>query len=1063
MWIVLSALRRPVTILVVIVAVALCAVLALSQIPIDIFPDLGLPAIYVIQPYGGMAPSQMEAYLVSFYEYHILYILGIEHIESKSIQGAALIKLFFYPGTDMNQALAQTIAYIDRSRAFMPPGTLPPDIIRYDAGSAPVGYLVFHSETRTAAEVQDLALFRVRPLFATLPGVSAPPPFGGNARTVVIHIDPERLRAYQMSPEEVVQAINKGNVITPAGNVRVQDLTTITALNSVVADIQEFQQLPIRTGAGPTVYLRDVGWVEHGSDILTGYALFNGRRAIYIPVTKRSDASTLAVMNRVRAALPGFKAVIPEDIDISLEFDQSGYVINTIKALSLEIALGSILTGLMVLLFLRSWRSSLIVLLTIPFALLGSVVALWALGQTINIMTLGGLSLAVGVLVDASTVAIESIHAHLGKATSTVRAVIDSTAETIAPRFVAMLAVLAVFIPALFMVGVGRALFVPLALAVGFAMVASYVLSSTFVPIMAVWLLGRRPLEQESEGPFDKVKHRYAQWLEALLPYRGLIALSYVMLVGLLIVVVGRHLGTELFPTVDTGQFQVRVRAPDGTRIERTEVLAKDVLRTIQEEAGTDNVRVTLGYVGTVGSSYPVNLLHLWTSGPHEAVLRVALDHEAGVSVEDLKDRLRRKLPERFPGTHYSFEAGDLVSEVLSLGSPTPIEIMITSPQLDVNMRMARQLLETLRDVPTLRDLQFGQPLDYPSVEVDLDRFRAGQLGVTTEDVARSLVSATSSSRFLQRMYWADPSSGIAYQIQIEVPQAQMASLEDVRNIPVMPSVNGNPRVYVRDVASVTQGTMLGEYDRYNMQRMITITANVAGEDLARAADRVTAAIATLSPLPKGVTVTLRGQVTPMRETMTGLRTGLLLTIVVIVLLLVGTFQSWRNAAVVVSSLPAALAGVLLALLLTNTTMNVQSFLGTIMAMGVAVANAILLVSFADTRWRAGCSVGSAAIEGARERLRPILMTSLAMVVGMIPMALGLGEGGEQTAPLGRAVIGGLLAATVSSLLVLPAIFPLIHGCRTATVTSLLPEEASTSTPSNPRSPLLEEDLCRPA
>ena len=633
-----------------------------------------------------------------------------------------------------------------------------------------------------------------------------------------------------MSPEEVVQAINKGNVITPAGNVRIQDLTTITALNSVVADIQEFRQIPIRTGAGPTVYLRDVGWVENGSDILTGYALFNGRRAIYIPVTKRSDASTLAVMNRVKAALPGFKAVIPEDIDISLEFDQSGYVINTIKALSLEIILGSVLTGLMVLLFLRSWRSSLIVLLTIPFALLGSVVALWSMGQTINIMTLGGLALAVGVLVDASTVAIESIHAHLEKTVSTARAVVESAMETIAPRFVSMLAVLAVFIPALFMVGVGRALFVPLALAVGFAMVASYVLSSTFVPILAVWLLGRRPLGQKSEGTFERVKLRYGQWLEALLVHRRLIMIGYGVLVGLIILVVGRHLGTELFPTVDTGQFQVRVRAPDGTRIERTEVLTKDVLSMIQQEAGTDNVRVTLGYVGTVGSSYPVNLLHLWTSGPHEAVLRVALDRDAGVSVEDLKDRLRRKLPERFPGTHYSFEAGDLVSEVLSLGSPTPIEIMITSPQLDVNMRMARQLMETLRALPTLRDLQFGQPLDYPSVEVDLDRFRAGQLGVTTEDVARSLVSATSSSRFLQRMYWAVPHLGIAYQIQLEVPQAQMASLEDVRNIPVMPSVNGNPWVYVRDVANVTQGTMLGEYDRYNMQRMITITANVAGE-----------------------------------------------------------------------------------------------------------------------------------------------------------------------------------------------------------------------------------------
>lgn len=1039
MWILFSALRRPVTIIVVIVAVALCAVLALSSMPIDIFPDLGLPAIYVIQPYGGMAPSQMEAYLVSFYEYHVLYILGIEHVESKSIQGAALIKLFFYPGTDMNQALAQTVAYIDRSRAFMPPGTLPPDIIRYDAGSAPVGYLVFHSETRSAGEVQDLALFRVRPLFSTLPGVSAPPPFGGNARTVVIHVDSERLRAYQMSPEEVVQAVNKGNVITPAGNVRIHNLMTITSLNAVVSDIQQFRDLPIRTGAGPTVYLRDVGWVENGTDILTGYALFNGRRAIYIPVTKRADASTLAVINRVKEALPSFKAVIPDDIDISLEFDQSAIVTNTIKALGIEILLGSLLTGLMVLVFLRSWRSSLIVLLTIPFALLGSVVGLWVTGQTINIMTLGGLALAVGVLVDVSTVAIESIHAHLGKAISTAHAVIDSGAETIVPRFVSMLAVLTVFIPSFFMTGVGRALFVPLALAVGFAMIASYVLSNAFVPIMAVWLLShKRPIE-ERDGLFERVKVGYGRCLEALLPHRRLIFIGYAACVAIVILVVGQYLGAELFPTADSGQFQVRLRAPDGTRIERTEVLAKEVLAAIQEEAGPDNVRATLGYVGTVGSSYPVNLLHLWTSGPHEAVLRVALKRDAGIAVEDLKERLRRSLPDRLPVTSYSFEAGDLVSQVLSLGAPTPIEIAITSPNLDLNMTVARQLMAKLRAVPTLRDLQFGQPLEYPTVEIDLSRFRAGQLGVTVEDVARSLVAATSSSRFVQRMYWADPSSGVAYQIQIEVPQEQMAGLEDVRNIPVMPPINGNPWVYVRDVASVTQGTMLGEYDRHNMQRMITVTANVAGEDLARAADRATKTIAGLGQLPKGVTVTLRGQVAPMRETLAGLRTGLLLTMVVILLLLAGNFQSWRNAGIVMSTLPAALAGVLVMLLLTRMTVNVQSFLGAIMAMGVAVANAILLVSFADTRWRAGCSATTAAIDGACERLRPILMTSLAMVVGMIPMALGLGEGGEQTAPLGRAVIGGLAAATLSSLLVVPVVFALVHGERRPKDMSLLP------------------------
>jgi multidrug efflux pump subunit AcrB len=1041
MWVVFSALRRPVTMLVLIAAIILCAMLALIQMPIDIFPDLGLPAIYVIQPYGGMAPSQMEAYLVSFYEYHALYILGIEHVESKSIQGAALIKLVFHSGTDMNQALAQTVAYVDRSRAFMPAGTLPPDIIRYDAGTAPVGYLVFHSNTRNMNDVQDMALFRVRPLFATLPGVSAPPPFGGNARTVVIHVDPERLRAYQMSPEEVVQAINKGNVIAPAGNVRIHNLTTIASLNAVVSDIQEFRDFPIRTGVGPSVYLRDVGWIENGADILTGYALFNGRRAIYIPVTKRADASTLAVMNRVKAALPTFKSALPDDIDISLEFDQSDYVVHAIKSLTTEIVLGSVLTGLMVLLFLGSWRSGLIVLLTIPFALLGSVIGLWVVGQTINIMTLGGLALAVGVVVDASTVAIESIHAHLERMNSVVQAVIDSAAETITPRLISTLAILAVFIPSFFMTGIGRALFVPLALAVGFAMVASYFLSSTFVPIMSVWLLDGRSAENHGEGLFEQIQHWYGHSLTTLLLYRRFVVAGYVLVAGVVVGGIGGYLGTELFPRVDTGQFQVRLRAPDGTRIERTELLAKEVLTAIHQEAGSRAVDVSLGYVGTVGSSYPVNLLNLWTSGPHEAVLRVALRQDAGVSVEDLKERLRRRLTETFSDTRFSFEAGDLVSEVLSLGSPTPIEITVSSPKMETNMTVARQVMTQLRTVPTLRDLQFGQPLDYPTVEIHLDRFRAGQLGITTEDVARSLVAATSSSRFTQRMYWADPESGVAYQIQIEVPQVQMASLDDIRNIPVMPPVNGNAGVYVRDVAKVAQGTVLGEYDRYNMQRMITLTANVAGEDLARAAERVTKAIAAVGELPKGVSLSLRGQVAPMRETIAGLETGLLLTVIVIVLLLAGHFQSWRDAVIVVYVLPSALAGVLVMLLMTNTTINVQSFLGTIMAMGVAVANAILLVSFANTRWRAGSPADAAAIAGASERLRAILMTSAAMIGGMIPMALGLGDGGEQTAPLGRAVIGGLTAATLTSLAVLPSIFAMIHGQREPREASLLPTD----------------------
>ena len=1057
MWLILAAMRRPLTMLVAIISIALCSLLALKRMPIDIFPDLGLPAIYVAQPYSGMDPAQMESYLVSFYEYHFLYITGIEHVESRSIQGAALIKLFFHPGTDMNQALAQTVAYVNRSWAFMPPGTVPPFIVRFDAGSVPVGSLVFRSETRSVGEIQDLALFRVRPMFATLPGVSAPPPFGGNARTIVVHADPERMRAYRMAPEEVVQAVNKSNLIVPAGNVRIEDLTTITTVNSVIPTMAGFGDIPIRTGAGPTVFLRDIGYAENSTDIVTAYALINGRRAVYIPVTKRADASTLAVVSRVKEAIPKFQALVPEDISISFEFDQSVYIKNAVRSLTTEGMLGAILTGLMVLLFLRDWRSAGIVLLTIPFALLSAVVALWAVGQTINIMTLGGLALAVGILVDESTVAIENIHAHLAKGKGRARAVVDSGRDVAVPRLVAMLSVLAVFIPSFFMVGVGRALFVPLALAVGFAMSTSYLLASTLVPVLATWLLRSDQHVEHVEDRFHRFQRRYGQLIAVLFRFQWIVIPLYLLLTAAGIWALTSHLGMEMFPSVDTGQFQLRVRAPDGTRIERTEVLAQRVLDAIAEEVGSENIAITQGFVGVQPASYPVNTIHLWTSGPHEAVLLVALKHGTGLSVEAVKERLREKLPELFPGTKYVFEAGDIISQVMSMGSPTPIEVAISGPKLETNRAYAERVLQEMAQIPTLRDLQFGQPLEYPTIEVMVDRIRAGQLGLFMADVARSLVSATSSSRFIQPMFWRDSSSGNAYQVQIEIPQHRMASAEDVQNVPVMP--NGVAGPLVRDLAEVAPGRMIGEYARYNMQRMVTLTANVAGEDIGHAADRVSDAIARAGERPRGVSVALRGQAAPMWETLASLRVGLALSILVIFLLLAANFQSIWNAVIVLSTMPAVLAGVIVALFLTGTTLNVQSFLGAIMAIGVAVANAILLVSFAEVRWHAGRSARDAAIEGAQGRLRPILMTSAAMIAGMIPMALALGEGDEQTAPLGRAVIGGLVAATLATLLILPTVFALIKRWSHPITPSLDPDDPQSAYYDGPRTGSQPEGL----
>src|SRR5437016_4052446 len=499
MWLLRSALRNPISVIVLVIGVALCSILALTRMPIDIFPNLNLPVIYVAQPYGGMSPAQMEGYLVYYYEYHFLYITGIEAVESKSIQNVGLLKLTFHPGTDMSQALAQTVGYVDRARAFMPPGTVSPFILRFDAGSVPVGYLVFSSPTKSVAEIQDLALNRVRPLFATLPGVSAPPPFGGAARTIVVSIDPSRLRAYGMAPEEVIQALNAGNTIVPAGNVRTGDLLRLAPINSVVTNVKDLQNLPIRTGAGPTVFLRDVGGVEDSSDIITGYAEVNGRRTVYIPVTKRADASTLSVVNEVKASLAQFQSVVPSDIKIDYEFDQSSYVRNSLLSVVKEGLLGALLTGLMVLLFLRDWRSALIVVITIPFALLTAVVTLWSAGQTINIMTLGGLALAVGILVDESTVVMENIHSHLAQGRGRAVAVLEASKEVLTPRLLAMLCVLAVFVPSFFMIGISRSLFVPLSLAVGFAMAASYLLSSSLVPILSVWIL--RQHQQPDQDP----------------------------------------------------------------------------------------------------------------------------------------------------------------------------------------------------------------------------------------------------------------------------------------------------------------------------------------------------------------------------------------------------------------------------------------------------------------------------------------------------------------------------------------------------------------------------------
>lgn len=1047
-----AALLRPVTVMVLAAAILFAGALAVTRMKVDIFPALNLPVVYVCQPYGGMDPQQMEGLIANYYEYHFLYINGIHHVESKNVQGVSLMKLYFHPGTDMAQAMAETVGYVNRSRAFMPPGTVNPFIMRFDTGSVPVGYLVMSSETKTIGEIQDQALFKVRPMFAAIEGVSAPPPFGGAQRTVVIRADPDRLRAYGISADTVVQRLTEGNVIAPSGQIRDTTRMPLVPSNAMVVNPSELGSIEVKPG----VYIRDVvrrdpvtgkPLIEDATDVPTGYALVNGKRAVYILVTKRANASTLDVVGRVKANLPKMQAELPDDIKVSFEFDQSPYVTNAIAGVGTEMLLAAVLVGLAVLVFLRDWRSVVVVVLTIPFALVGAVVALWLSGQTINLMTLGGLALSIGILVDEATVAIENVHVQLGRTPSVALAVWRGVTETAVPRLLAMLCILAVFIPALVMEGAAKGLFLPLALAVGFAMIVSYVLSSTFVPVLSVWLM--KPKQHDPGTPDQSSRGVYSRYLRVLSAARWLVVPAYLLGTGAAIALVFPLLGKELFPQVDAGQFQLRVRAPTGTRIEQTEAITQEALRFIGDEvrAAGGEVDITLGYVGVVHSAYPINGVYLWMGGPHEAAIRIMLK-DGTVRVDGLKATLRQKLPDHLvrwttdkwvaegidPATaarrasdiRLSFEPADIVNEVMSFGSPTPVEVQLSGADVAASRGHAEKVRAELAKVPGLADLQFSQPLDYPTVAITVDREKLAASSATAADVARAVTPFTSSSRFTVPNYWRDPKSGVGYQVQVEVPFTLIESAKDLELVPVV--TNGADSVLVRDVGTVTEGVMPGELDRYNMKRVVTLTANIQGSDLGQVSRDVATAIAAAGPPPKGVTVDVRGQVTPFEELGRGLAFGLAIAVVTVGLMLAAYFQSFRLALVSVLPIPAALAGVGVMLLLTGTTLNIQSAMGTIMAVGIVTANAILLVTFAEKARVGGLSSSDAGIEGARTRARPILMTSLTTLIGMTPFALGFGEAGDQMAPLGRAVIGGLIAATITTLLVLPTLFTWIMG-----------------------------------
>ena len=1059
------AMRYPYAVMVGVVAVLIGSTLAATRMHADVFPPLNQPVIYICQPYGGMSPAQMEGLLTNYYEFHLLYVNGVHHVESRNISGMALIKVQFHPGTDMGQAMGEVVASVNRSRFMMPPGTVPPFVARTDTGTAPVGYLVLKSDTKSIKDIQDIATLRVRPQFASVPGVSSPPAFGGNQRAITVNVNPDAVAKQGLTLQQVTDALAAGNPVTPSGTLKVGDRQVLVTSNVMVGGnpILELGQIPVKPGEHP-VLLRDVATIEDSADLTAGYALVNGRRSVYMLITKRADASTVTVVNELKAALPRMNDAA-EGVEIEFQFDQSPLVTEAMWGVGAEGLIGALLTGLMVLLFLRDWRSVVVVVANIPLALAAATFALWASGQSLNLMTLGGLALAVGILVDEATVEVENIHTQLFRYDSVARAVRQGNQETAVPRLLAMLCILAVFIPSFFMEGAARELFVPLSLAVGFAMIASYVLSSTFVPVMCVWLL--KPGVQHAEakgGMFAKFLDGYEAAVARIVYLRYFAVPVYLLAALGLAALLYFHLGTAIFPPTDKGQFLLRLKAPTGTRIERTEELAQEATRLIKEEVGADNVDATVGYVGMFPTNYPIQNIHQWSSGPGECLMKVALKENSGLRLEEQKERLRAKLDAglkkwlagrwtedglspaeidaRLPGLRLSFEPGDIVSDVMSFGSPTPVEVQVSGSNMAANLAYARGLRDRLAAIPELRDVQLNPAQDYPTLHLNMDRVRAGTMMLTARDIGMSLIPATASSRYMQPIYWRDPVNGQAYIVQVQIPPPLIGTEAALGNVPVgqKPAPadgNGNGSgttsgtIYLHDVLApsggMVPGTTAEEVYRYNMRRAATITANVATPDLGKVRRAVRQAIADSGTPPRGMHVDVRGQLNTLALVQTSLGRGLLLAVLAIALLLTAYFQSLRLALVSVAAVPATLCGVGLTLWATNTTLNLQSFMGAIMALGVSVANAILLVTFAERARLVHGGAVRAAVEGGRSRLRPILMTSCAMIAGMLPMAIGLSAGGDQVAPLGRAVVGGLAASTLATLLILPAVFAVVQ------------------------------------
>jgi multidrug efflux pump subunit AcrB len=1034
MWIVRLALRRPLSVAVMALLMLVLGVLSFARMNVDIFPAIDLPVVLVVWNYPGLSATDMERRVVLLSERAFsTTVNGIEHLESESFAGIGMIKVYFHAGATTAGAIAQMNSVSNTILRILPPGIQAPNIIDYNAANVPVAQLDVASETLPEQAVFDYGFNFIRLKLFTIEGLASPAPLGGMNRAVMVNLHPADLYANGLSPQDVGNALASTNVIIPTGTVKIGDREYSVQLNGSPLRVEDFNQLPLKVVDGTPVLLGNVAPVTDTHQVQTNVVRVNGKRATYLMIIKHAAASTLAVVDRVKAMIPEILATAPQGLQVALNFDQSQFVRAALRDVVQEGVTAAVLVAVMVLVFLGSARSMLIVIASIPLSILTAFVALKLSGQTINTMTLGGLALAVGMLVDDATVEIENIHRNHAMHKPLLVAILDGAAQIAMPTFVGTLAICIVFFPVVLLSGVAKFLFTPLALAVVYAMLTSYLLSRTLVTTMARYLLPETHQEPGGRGVWGRFiqsfNHRFERFREAYRNALGafiarrtfalacvglLVAASFLLLLAV---------GEDFFPSVDAGMMKLHVRAPTGTRLERTERIVDEVERSIRELIPPDELAGISDNLG-VPVSYNLAFYQTDSIGPQDADVLIQLQPEHHPTAR-YQDNIRRELHRKFPDTEIYFQAADIISQVLNFGLPAAIDAQISGNNLDADYQIATRLEAKMERIPGLTDVRIAEPLDYPTLKVNVDRARALELGITEAEVASSLLTSLSTGFLLQPNQWLDPKNGVNYSVLLQTPQHMVNSIQAVAETPLSGSqLDGTsaPQL-LGNVATVTQGVEPALINHYSVQRVMDVNAGVAARDLGGAAAAVARAISELGTLPPGVKIAVRGQSQAMRESFTSLGTALVLAVILVYLLMVANFQSWLEPFIILLAVPGALAGVLWMLVLTGTTVNVESLMGAIMAVGVAVANGNLLITFANELREENYSPVAAAIEAARVRLRPILMTALAMILGMLPMALGFGAGADQNAPLGRAVIGGLLGATLTTLFAVPAVY----------------------------------------